>query len=309
MENNLQFKRTYELIIGEIGSRKGLQIIGDEDTNEGLQLTFSIKKNFNNAEQSNTCTIDLFNLSEDSIRYISKENSAIILKVGYKGNSGVSSNKEIFRGIISEIETDDRSNRQDRKTSLKCVPADSITYQPRISKTFPANTTPRQIINYLVGQSGTIARASFNSSSIDTTFPFGYSVEGTVKSILNDLSRDYGFVFRVDGKRLYVNDPNRFQSPNSVERAFVISPSTGLLGTPSFASSDGKKSEGDTTKKDGVKFRALINPLIKPGTAVSIKDTVLEGIFRVNTVEYNGSWRENRWEMICHCARLTGREV
>lgn len=309
MENNLQFKRTYELLIGEINSRKGLQIIGDEDKNSGLQLTFSIKKNFNNAEQSNTCTIDLYNLSEDSIKYLSKENMAIILKVGYKGNSEVSSNKEIFRGIVSELETDDRSNRQDRKTSLKCVPADSITYQPRISKTFPANTTPRQVINYLVGQSGTIARASFNSDNIDKKFPFGYPVEGTVKSVLNELSRDFNFVYRIDGKRLYINDPNRYQSPNSIQRAFVISPDTGLLGVPSKASSDGKKSEDDTTKKDGIKFRSLINPLIKPGTAVSIKDTVITGIYRVNTAEYSGDWRSNRWEATYHCARLTGKEV
>lgn len=308
-DNNIQFKRTYQIIIGEIGSRKGLEIVGDEDAGEGLQMTFKVKKHLNNKEQSNTCTIDLYNLSEESIKYIDRENMAIILKIGYKGKSNQTNNIELFRGIISELETDDRSRGSDRKTSLKCVPSDSITYQPTISKTFPANTTPRQIINYLVSESGTLARASFNSANVDQKFPFGYPVEGSVKSILNELSRDFDLQYRIDGKRLYVNDPNRYESSNSVTKAFVISPDTGLLGVPSKASSDGSKSKDDTTKKDGIKFRALANPLIRPGSAISLKDTVIEGIFRVNSTEFSGDWRGNRWEVTCHCARLSGTEL
>lgn len=302
--DNRQFKRTYELIIGQPNSSKGLQINGSEDDNDGLQLTFNIKKHIDNKEQSNTCTINLYNLSEDSIKYIEQDSLAVILKVGYNGN-----NKVLFQGITSEIETDDRGNNQDRKTSIKCVPSDSLTYQPVLSKTFPENTTPRQVINFLVGQSTGINRASFNSENIDKPFPFGYPVEGTVKSILSELARDFQFQYRIDGKRLYVNDPNKFQSSNSVERAFVISPTTGLIGVPVFASADGKKIKGDDQKKSGVKFTALINPLITPGTAVSLKDSQIEGISRVNSTEFNGDWRGNRWQVTCYCSRLSGQEV
>lgn len=303
--SNKQLKRTYELIIGQPNSGKGLQVIGDEDAGEGLQMSFRIDKHIDNKENSNESTINLFNLSEDSIKYIQQDQMSVILRVGYKGTS----NRLLFQGIVSEVETDDRSSGNDRKTSLRCVPADSLVYKPSISKTFPPNTTPRQIVNFLIGQTTTIARASFNSDRIDTPFPFGYSVEGSVKSVMNELSRDFDFQWRIDGKRLYVNDPNKFQSPNSVERAFVISPDTGLLGTPSFASPDGKRVKDDTVKKSGVKFRSLINPLIIPGSAVKLEGTVINGIFRINSVEYNGDWRGNSWEATYYCSKLSGREV
>ncbi len=109
--------------------------------------------------------------------------------------------------------------------------------------------------------------------------------------------------------RIYVNDPNRYQSPNSVERAFVISPDTGLIDVRTFASADGKKNKDDTTAKDGVKFRALLNPLLQPGQAVKIEDTNITGTYRVNTSSYSGDWRGNEWSVTCHCAKLTGSEV
>lgn len=302
--SNIQLKRTYELILGQPNSGKGLFINGDEDANEGLQISFKISKHIDNKENSNESTIEIYNLSEDSIKYIQRDHVAVILKVGYKGTG----NKLLFQGIVTEVETDDRTGG-DRRTSLRCVPADSLVYTPSISKTFPANTTPRQIINYLIGQTQSISRASFNSDNIDTPFPFGYAVEGSVKSIMSELARDFNFNWRVDGNRMFVNDPDKYQSPNSVERAFQISPSSGLLGTPSFASPDGKRVKEDENKRAGVKFRSLINPLIIPGSAVSLKDTQLEGIVRVNAVEYSGDWRGNSWEAEYYCSRLSGREV
>ena len=301
---DLQFRRTYELIIGSPNSGKGLQIIGDEAASTGLQMTFKIKKHIDNKEESNTCKIDLVNLSEDSINYIQQDSMVIILKVGYNNN-----NKILFRGMISEVETDDGSSREDRRTTIQAVPADYLVYQPSISKTFPAKTTPRQVINFLIGQSNTITRASFNSTNIDRPFDFGYPVEGDVKSILSEMARDFDFNYRIDGQRLYVNDPNKYESPNSVQRAFVISPSSGLLGEPTFASADGKKLKDDTTRKKGVKFRSLINPLIQPGSAVSLKGSSIEGVFRVNSVEYTGDWRGNKWEALCHCSKLNANEV
>jgi hypothetical protein len=298
-----QFKRTYELLIGEANGSSGLKLVGNEDTSEGLQLQFDIKKNIDNKEQSNSCNLKLTNLSEASINPIRKRNSAVILKVGYNGN-----NKVLFSGMNSELETDD-SGSSDKITSIKCVPADNLYYSPTISRTFPAGTTPRDIISFLIGQSTVLSRASFNSKNIDVKFPFGYPAEGSVQDVMSELSRDFDFNYRIDGSRIYVNDPNRYQSPSSIERAFVISPNTGLIGTPTFATADGSKNDKDSTAKDGVKFKALLNPLLQPGQAVQIKDTTITGTYRINTAEYKGDWRGSAWEVTCHCAKIIGEEV
>lgn len=303
MENR-QFNRTYELILGKPESSKGLRILGDEAEGTGLQLQFTVKKNIDNKEKSNTCEIKLTNLSEDSIKYIHKKNSAVILKVGYANN-----NKILFSGMTTEIITDDKLRGSDRVTTLRCIPANSQVYSPTLSKTFPANTTPRTIINYLIGQSTALAKSSFNSTNIDKPFPFGYPIEGSIKQILNELARDFDFHYRIDGNRVYVNDVGSYQSPNSVERAFVISPGTGLIGAATKSTSDGKKLDSDSDNHNGVKFKAQMNALLQPGQAVKIQDTAVSGTYRVNTAEFSGDWRSGDWDVTCHCSKITAREL
>lgn len=304
-DNKRQYNRTYELIIGQVGSNKGLQIIGNEKTNEGLQIDFTIKKHIDNKEKSNSASITLYNLSDDSIKYIERPKMAVQLKVGWDGD-----NKLLFSGIVDEIETINRVGGTDRKTTLRCKPADNLIYSPRISKTFPANTSPRTIVNYLVSESPSLARASFNSDRIDEKFPFGYTVEGNVKSIMDDLARDYDINYQIDNQRIVVSDLEKYRSPNSVSRAVQFTPNTGLIETPTFASADGKKTKEDKTRKDGVRFQCLINPTLNPGSAVSLKDTTINGIFRINSVTFRGTWRDsNTWYATCLCSKLNAQEV
>lgn len=303
--NKKQAFRTYELIIGKPSTGKGLQIIGDEIKGLGLNISFRIKKELNNSEKTNYASIDIFNLSDDSIKYIEEDKTAIIVKVGWNGD-----NKLLFTGIVDEIETEDRVGSPDRKTSLRCKPTSSLIYQPTISKTFPKNTSPRDIIEYLVGQSGSIIKSAFNSENVNKRFPFGYTVNGSTKEVLDQLAIDFNFNYRIDNKRLSVSDPNRYESQNSVSRAYQFTPETGLIGIPTYASADGKKVKDDKQAKAGVKFQALINPLVTPGSAVSIQDVDLVGIYRVNSVEYNGEWRQEQpWYMTCYCSKLKGSEV
>lgn len=292
-----QFKRTYELIIGEPSTGNGLQIIGDEDKNEGLDIDFHIKKFLDNKESDNTADITITNLAEKTVNFIRKENIKIMLKVGYNGD-----NKLVFAGNVAEIENKERAGSVDKQTILRCIPDATVFYSPTISKTFPPNTSTRDILNFLTGQGSSVSKASFNSDNIDKTFPFGYTIEGTPKEILNDLSRDFNFHYRIDNGRLYVSDPNRYETESSKERAFLISPSTGLIDTPAYASPDGKKIKNAQTKKEGVKFKALLNPLIQPGVAVKLESSVISGVFRVNGVEMRGTWRGGEWSVTCWCA-------
>lgn len=292
-----QFKRTYELIIGDTSTNEGLSIKGDEDNDEGLSIRFNIKKFLDNKKSDNSADITIVNLAEKSIDFIKKPNIKIILKVGYNGD-----NKVIFMGDVSEIDTKESGRRVDKETKIRCIPDSNVHYSPSISRTFPENSTPRDILNFLTKQGSSISKASFNSENIDKAFPFGYTIEGTPKEILNDLSRDFNFNYRIDNKRLYVSDPNRYENPSSKENAFLISPTTGLIETPSYASPDGKKIKDADTKKEGVKFKALLNPLLQPGQAVKLESEVINGTFRINGIEMKGDWRGSDWSVTCWCA-------
>ena len=302
--NVLQFNRTYELIIGEVGSGKGLRIEGNEKEGTGLQISFWIKKSVNNKKSSNTCEINLYNLSEDSVNYLQKPESAVILNVGWDGV-----NKTLFRGIIKEVETNGKTGRLDRLTTLECIPGEGIIYKSDISKTFPSGSTPRDVIEYLIEETSTIEKASFNSERLSEVMAFGYTAEGTVKSIISDLAHAYDFYYQIDDHKIFVSDFDKFQSPNSVQRAFVITAETGLIGTPSFVADKGEMQKEDPERFDGVKFKALLNPSIKPGMAVSLKSSIVTGIYRVDNVDYAGDWRGGEWNINCTCSKINAREV
>lgn len=298
-----QFRRTYEITLGDPGET-GITIEGNEELNKGLNLRFTITKNINNTTDNDRCSISLVNLSEDSINYISEGSSVIILKVGYNGD-----NKTIFQGIIQELETDDRTGDVDRVTTFRCLPASNFTYERNISRTFPPESTPRQVLNFIIGNSEGLSRSAFNSDKLDTPIPFGYSVEGSTNTVLKEISRDFGFHWRISGDKLYVNDPDKYEKPDSVETAYVFSPDTGLKGRPVYVRGDGRDLESSENKRRGLKFTSLINPLVKPGSAIQIKDTALEGIYRVNSIEYRGDWRGNSWDAVCTCSKINAQEV
>lgn len=299
-ENYRQFRRTYEIIIGEANSSNGLSLVGDESKDEGLQVEFNINKRLSNKDSSNDSEIKITNLSDESLNYIKGDTKSIILKVGYNGE-----NKLLFVGNILEVTQNDSVSSTDRVTIIKASPASSTLYDPSISRTFAAGTTPRTIIEYLIGQNTQLARASFNSTVVDKPLPYGKSVEGTVKQIMNKLSSEYGFFYRIDNNRLYVSDLGEYQSPNSSSRAFVVSYETGLLEMPVYASSDGKKigkRNKTKLKKDGIKFVALINPLYQAGQAIKLSGTEMDGIYRINACEFKGDWSGGKWEVTCWCS-------
>ncbi len=297
---SLLFRRTYEIIIGDSSTNSGLVLTGDDRDDEGLEIDFRINKRLSNKDSSNESEITIHNLSESSVNYIKKETETIVVKLGYDGD-----NKVVFIGNILEIEEDDRVGDTDKTTTIKARPASTTLYDPTISRTFPAGTTPRAIISYLIGQNSQLAKASFNSDAVNQSLPYGKSVEGTVKQIMDELSSEFNFFYRIDSNRLYVSDVSSYQSENSTTRAFVVSPTTGLLSNPVLAQSSGKrigKKKDNDVKKDGIRFTSLINPLYQAGQAVQLEDTDMDGTYRINACEFKGSWSSNTWEVECWCS-------
>lgn len=300
--DNRQMHRTYEILIGDNDTSRGLLLDGDERDDEGFNVSFKISKKLSNRESSNESEITIENLSDANLNYIKTRTESIVVKLGYNGD-----NKIVFIGNISEIIEDDEAGSVTKRTTIRATPAITTVYDPNISRTFPAGSSARTIIQWLIGQNSQLVRASFNSETVDTTYPYGKAVEGTVKQILDEMSGELGFYYRIDNNRLYVSDQKAYQSPNSVTRAFEVSPATGLVGIPVYASSDGKRITRKNKKnlqKDGIKFTSLINPLYQAGQAIVIKDAPLAGTYRINACEFSGDWSSTRWYVTCWCSAI-----
>lgn len=306
------FNRTYSLLLGSSKKGEGLQLEGNELTNEGLQISFKVRKFLNNSEQPNIMELEITNLSEDRINYIKKETETISLSAGYDGN-----NVLLFSGNVLEVESSfHKSGEVDKVTKITCTPSSSILYSPTFNKTFPAGATIKNVIDYITSNDKNLVQSSYNSVAISKKFPFGYTMHGTGKQVLDDLSREYNFTYRIDQGRLSISDHGEYQSKSSEGNAFLLSWETGLKKAPTYASPDGKKISLTPTKKKtsqeklkekhaGIKCTAFLNALLVPATAIKLEGTDHDGVYRISGAEFSGDWRSNdKWDVDLYCTKI-----
>jgi hypothetical protein len=280
------FDRKYLLQIGDTALGKGLNI--DE-----LQVTFSVKKTINNKDTPDTCSITITNLSEESIVLTETDFSVTSLYCGYQGQL-----IRLFYGQTRETATTKKGT--DRVTKIEISPyATELTHQI-ISKIIPENGTVRDVIE-VIRRSTPIARGVYNGDNLDSVLVYGYPLSGTPKSMLDQVCHDYELQWRIDGESLYINDSNSVEN-SSEDLAVVISPETGLIDKPYFFSGSDTKSKDDEKAKKGVRFTALLNPNVRPGSLVKIKYKGVQTYVKIEEVEYKGDFRGDSWYIHCTCS-------
>lgn len=284
------YNRSYQLNVGK------LEIIGNERNKEGLNISFNIKKKPDAKKSGNSATINITNLSDDNINYIRDTEPAIILRIGYDNV-----NKVIFKGIVKELDTDDYTGGMDRRTTLKCVPSNSVTYTPVVSMTLLPNQSVRNAVDKTIESSG-LTVGTISASGLNNRYPHGYSIEGSPRDVLSQLGSENEFEYRIDNDTVHVTDIHGVQGTTG--NATVISPLTGLIGVPTRASPDGSKVKSDKDRKNGIRFKALANPDLQPGRLIKIENTKITGLFRIKSVTFNGDWRGGNWTAVCYCQIL-----
>lgn len=304
------FDRTYELVFGGSKDGVGFKIEGNEREGTGLELSFKIRKFLHNKTDPNIAEIEITNISDEILNRIQKECQMVSLSVGYGGN-----NVLLFTGNILEIEPK-QGSEVDKVTKMTCTPSSGALYTPSVNKTFPPGSTVKSVLNYIVKNDSSLVQSSYNSISIDQKFPFGYTVHGTAKQVLDDLSSEFNFTYRIDQNRLMISDYDKCQSKNSEGNAFLLTWDSGLKESPVYASADGKTvslkpSKKHSTKEklkqkqSGVKCKAFLNPLLNPGTAIKIEGTRMDGVYRINGAEFTGEWRSSgTWDVELYCTKL-----
>jgi|SRR5690554_1492887 len=281
------FDRKYSLQIGDYQTGDGL-LIND------LQIQFRVRKSVNNKRKVDKCSISIYNLSDESIAYLETEYPVAILSCGY-GSEIV----RLFYGEVTEVET--RKQGTDRVTTIDVTPSFSeLTFQV-MSELVPENGTVEDVIEIIRKQTS-LSKGVYKGANLKTKIIYGYPLSGTPKEMLDLVAEEYRLQWKIEGDALYINDSDSVEI-EAKELAPVIKESSGLLERPYFYTGSSRKSSKDDEKKDGVKFRALINPNIVPGSIVKLEYKNTADFYRVEEVEFQGSYREQPWYMECLCSK------
>jgi hypothetical protein len=278
----LQRNRVYELIVGDSKSGDALLI------NNSLQVTFDISKSSSNKDKTNSAAIEIYNLSNESLKLLDVDYPAAVFSAGYL-EIGM---KRLFAGQITNVTT--RKSGTDRVTQIQMGAGYTSLNHTVLSQLTAPGRTVKDVLEDIRKAIPNVSRGVFNGTNLNNPVIYGYPLMGTPKEMLDELSSKYGLHWQVDEDVLYVHDNDRANTEN-FEQAYVISKYTGLIENAYRVSGDVRRGAKDKSKKQGVQLKMLLNPDIIPGDIVKLEDTLITGWFKVDSMRHTGGWRDSGW--------------
>ena len=241
-----------------------------------IKIEFNISKSISST--ANTADITIYNLAESTRNGIGKEFDAITLEAGYAPPGGAGNVGIIFKGAVRDVEH--RREGPNIKTIISCGDGDAAFRRATISKSYPAGTPVKDVIDDIAKEMEAkgLARGEFKYPEAleGKTFKRPYAACGSCVRELNTIGRGNGFYWSSQNETLEIIPGDGF-----VGTVAVISPETGMIGTPAITD-------------NGVRVSALLNPEIRPNRRVQIKSQTLEmnaadGMYRVSACTYSGN--------------------
>lgn len=277
----LQRNRQYRLIIGDYQTGDGLLI-------EQLQVTFDISKSTNNKNRTNSASIEVYNLSEESLKILDTDYPAAVFEAGYLDTGGP---KRLFAGQVTNVTT--RKSGTDVVCQIQMGSGYTALNHETLSDLVPPGNNVKDAIENLRKAIGA-DRGVYNGTNLNNELISGYPLSGTPKEMLDELAEKYQLDWQLDDGVLYVHDNDR-AATEQFQLAYVISSFTGLIERPYRVSGDRRRSKKDKVKKPGIQMKILLNPDIKAGDIIRLDEGLLKGWYKVDSLRHSGSWRGDNW--------------
>ena len=320
-----QYNRGYQLTINdrETGTLYTIQSGGIGD--DSLRVKFDIQKNVDNRATTNTASLKVYNLSQDTLDKLSQKELAcqVVLKVGYGGEL-----VEILVGDVLQIQTN--QDGSEIETEFVIYEGFAALNAAKISKTYPENSTIKDVITDLATNNDIPIKSISGDNSLKT-LAYGFPAFGTFKQILDEMCYANDLEWDIGNGNLTIKD-KRGRTPDATkETAIVLNYETGLIGIPQtnyekvstsvdvpLQSNEDRITPLEKVNKKGnvvkaktlkkirfnVECKALLNPQCKPNVLVKIesfKAPNLSGYYRVRTIKYSGDTRGGEWHMNMWC--------
>lgn len=277
----LQINRQYRLQVGNSVTGEGLDI-----TN--LQVTFDISKSSSNKDKTNSASIEIYNLSDESLKLLDVDYPAAVFSAGYR-DIGV---KRLFAGQVTNVTT--RKSGTDRITQIQMGAAYTELNHQVLSSLVAPGRTVKDVAEDLRKAIPGVSRGVYNGTNLNNAVLYGYPLQGTPKEMLDELSEKYALDWQIDDDVLYVHNNDRASTEN-FEQAYVVSKYTGLIENAYRTSGDIRRSEKDKAKIQSVQWKMLLNPDIIPGDIVRLEDTLITGWYKITDLRHYGDWRGSAW--------------
>lgn len=258
----------------EVGLRFGIKgFLGIKITQ--LRVAFVIGATSD--KNANTSKIKVYNLNEKSRSILEQGGDLVaILEAGYKRPTGTGL-EVLFKGEIDKSQF--RRVGPDWVTTLFIKDGNTAITKVHFEKSFAGpidlKEIAREVVQKLKDEAGIIVKdlKNLNSEIIQN----GFSANGLASKILDKLIDKQGLEWNIQNGELQIIAPD-----SSDDEAIVLTPETGLIGSP-------------VRRENGIEFRALLQPKVKPGRAVKIISRNINGLFRIRQAQFKGDTHGTPW--------------
>lgn len=266
------FGRRYTLTVGTT------QIKGEPGS--GLRIAFKVHKTI--GTEPNTAEIKIYNLSKDTRDKMKSRGSPVVLSAGYDQTEAT-----IFSGDSRAITHEQQGPTW--VTKIQGGEGERIFAFNRFNKSYAAGVSLATVLREAVA-STSLNPGNLNAALAEaprgglTTYTRGYAAHGRTIATIEALAKSIGFNVSVQGDTLQF-----LRNGVAPGGAVLLSPGTGLVGSPTFSSPE--------KKNDPVRVlaRSLLQPTIICGGQVSIQSEQVKGAFRVQKLDHSGDFGNSEW--------------
>jgi hypothetical protein len=240
----------------------------------------------------NSGKITVYNLSRDTVNSLSgsSDDLAVMLWSGY----GDSEPGLLFAGDITKVTT--TLEDVDRQTVIESGDGQQAVSTARVSKSYGPQTSASDMVGDMAGKLADKLgmdkdKARKKASDItkkympDTpSYPRGLTVDGPAAQEMSKVLRANKMDWTIQDGELIVYKPGEAIQTD----AFVLSPETGLIGSPSL------------TDKGRLEVKALCNSEFRPGRLVSVESDHFTGFYVIRRVKHSGDsgWSKDFYSVL-----------
>jgi hypothetical protein len=269
--------RRWRVEIGYASGRSDSTVL---DISE-LDIEFDVKKDL--SRQPNKGTVKVYNLSKEhraALARASAEGGLFVrLSAGYAANTS----SLLLVGDVTKVST--TRNEVDVVTALEARDGGVALQSSRASRSFVRGTSVEDVLRALVAEMG-IGEGNLATytpdlafESGDRTLRSGLSIEGSTRVVLTNFLHASGLRWSVQDGALQIRPRGRA----ALARAIVLSPATGLVGSP------------QSEEKGKVSATSLLQPGFIPGGIVVLRSADFDGSYLIREVTYQGATRGTPW--------------
>lgn len=292
----IQRDRVYELTLGDTSTGDAVVI------NSSLQLTFDITKSSDNKRGSNSASIEVYNLSPETIQKLETEYLVCTFKAGYADTGPL----VVVQGNV--VETITTKKGVDYITQIIMGEGYTDLNHVKLKSLVGPGETVNDVIEEIRKQMPGVARGAITGTNLNNKILFSYPLTGTPAQMLRQVCEANRLEYNISGGVLNVSDENGLLSKNQL-LAPVVSENTGLIDVPFYTSAEGRTLPKDKRRRRGVQFKALLNAEYSPGFIVIIKSKLINGTFRINTSRFTGDFRGGDWYVECFCSNVRAEDL